>query len=226
MTNRSFLLVAAVALAASACGSNAGDVSGTQGALQQSTTTTACAPNDTACQNDGLDGPLAVGARLPLDVRITARGEASPELAFEAARDDVIGVSGAELVGKAPGWSSVLIAGADHLVLDFLTLSVAMPDRFEIYRLTKDGAPEASPLPSKIQLAPGDDIELTIRAFSGATRLLGDLDCTWTVDGTVGTLLDSGRRASRRLRVKQAGPATLAVKTATATKTLSLEVLP
>lgn len=227
MTIRSFLRIPIPLLALlAACGSGAGDASGTAGALQQSTVAPQCAPNDTSCQNDGLDAPLAVGARLPLDVRLTARGAAAPKLVLEAARGDVIGIEDAELVGKAPGWSSVLISGDDHIVLDFLTLTVAQADRLEVYRLTTDGAPEAAPLPAKIQLTPGDDIELTIRAFSGATRLLGDLDATWTVDGAVGTLLDSGRRASRRLRVKAAGTATVQIKTGVSTKTLALEVLP
>lgn len=194
--------------------------------MQQTAARPDCAPNDTSCQSDGLDAPLAVGARLPLDIRLTARGTAAPKLLLEAARADVIGIEGAELIGKAPGFSSILVAGEDRLVLDFLTLSVAKPDRLELYRLTADGAPEASPLPSKIQIAPGDDIEVTLRAFSGATRLLGDLDGTWTLDGAVGTLLDAGRRASRRLRVKAAGNATLAIETPNGTKSLALEVLP
>ncbi|MBX3188905.1 MAG: hypothetical protein KF819_17935 [Labilithrix sp.] len=208
-----------------ACGG--GDsTTGTSGAMQQSSARPDCAPNDTSCQLDGLDAPLAVGARLPLDVRITARGVAAPKIALEAARADVLEIRGAELVGKAPGFSSVLFSGEDGVVLDFVTLSVALPDRLELYRLTDDGAPEASPLPEKIQLAPGDDLELSIRAFSGATRLLGDLDAAWEVDGAIGTLLDAGRRASRRLRVKTPGLGTLAITTGGSVKTLTIEVLP
>ena len=224
MTIRSSFVVALVATLA-ACGGGDG-ADGTTGALSQSAARPDCAPNDTSCQSDGLDAPLAVGARLPLDVRITARGVSAPKLALEAVRDDVIGISGVELVGKAPGFSSVLIAGEDHIVIDFFTLSVAAPDHFELYRLTDDGAPEASPLPEKIQLAPGDDLELTLRAFSGATRLLGDLDTTWTIDTPIGTVLDAGRRASRRLRVKTPGTAMLSVKSPGGVKTLMLEVLP
>lgn len=223
MTIRSFFFAASFALVV-ACGAN--DGAGTQGAMQQSSARPECAPNDTACQNDGLDAPLAVGARLPLDVKITARGVAAPKLALEAARPDVLDVTGAEMFGRGAGWSSVLIAGDNGLVLDFFTISVVAPDRVEIYRLTDDGAPEAAPLPPKIQVTPGDDIELAVKAFSGATRLLGDLDATWTIDGAVGTLMDSGRRASRRLRLKAAGNATLEIKTAGSTKALALEVLP
>ncbi len=223
MTFRSFFVAASFA-ALAACGSSG--ESGTQGAMQQSSARPDCAPNDTSCQSDGLDAPLAVGARLPLDVHITARGVAAPKLLLEAARAEVIGIEEAELVGKSPGWSSVLVAGEDRLVLDFFTLSVVAPDRLEVYRLTKDGAPEASPLPGKIQVVPGDDMELTVKAFSGATRLLGDLDATWSIDGGVATVLDAGRRASRRLRVKNAGNASLVIKTAASTKTLALEVLP
>jgi len=195
--------------------------------MQQSTSRPECAPNDTACQTDGLDAPLAVGARLPLDVKITARGVAAPELRLESARPDILAVDGAEVRGEAPGWCSILVAGTDQVVLDFFTLSVAEPDRLEIYRLTDDGAPEASPLPTRIQLAPGDDVELTVKAFRGPTRLLGDLDALWTLDGAaVGTLLDAGKRASRRLRLKAPGTVDLRITSGAWARTLSVEVLP
>jgi hypothetical protein len=224
MTIRSFFFAAPFALAVACGGGNDGP--GTQGAMQQSSASPECAPNDTSCQNDGLDAPLAIGARLPIDVKITARGVAAPKLLLEAARADVLDVTGAELFGRGPGWSSVLITGDNGLVLDFFTISVVAPDRLEIYRLTDDGAPEAAPLPAKIQITPGDDIELTVKAFNGATRLLGDLDATWALDNAVGTLMDSGRRASRRLRVKAPGTASLEIKTGSSVKSLALEVLP
>lgn len=225
MTIRSFFVAGSFALVV-ACGASGSESAGTQGAMQQSSARAECAPNDTACQNDGLDAPLAVGARLPVDVKITARGVAAPKLVLEAARADVLDVNGAELFGRGRGWSSVLVAGEDGVVLDFFTISVVVPDHLEIYRLTEDGAPEAAPLPAKIQVTPGDDIELSVKAFDGATRLLGDLDATWSLDNAVGTLMDSGRRASRRLRVKAPGNATIEIKTSGSTKTLALEVLP
>src|SRR5262245_25846106 len=100
MTTRSLLLLplAAAALLV-ACGSD----TGTSGAMGQSSTTPDCAPSDTNCQEDGLDAPLAVGARLPVDVRITARGISAPKMTLEAARADVLSVEGGALVGKTPG---------------------------------------------------------------------------------------------------------------------------
>lgn len=222
MTLRSLLLFAAPALLLGGCGSD----SGTTGAMQQSTTRPDCAPNDTACQEDGLDAPLAIGARLPLDVHVTARGVSSPKIALEPTRDDILAVEGGTLVGKAPGWSSVMFVGTDGLVMDFVTLTVEAPERIDIYRLTKEGGAEASPLPSRIQLAPGDDFEIAVKAFSGPVRLLGELDATWTLDQPIATILDSGRPASRRLRVKTPGTATLTIEASGFTKTLSLEVLP
>ena len=81
----------------------------------------------------------------------------------------------------------------------------------EIYRLTDSGGVEASPLPSKIQLASGDDFEISVKAFSGATRLLGELDATWRLDQDIVTILDTGRPASRRLRVKTPGTTKLRI---------------
>jgi hypothetical protein len=222
MTFRSLLLpAAAAALALVACASDAG----TSGAMGQSSTTPDCAPSDTNCLEDGLDAPVAVGARLPVDVRITAKGVSSPKMTLEAARSDVLSVEGGDLVGKSPGWSSVLFVNEDGLVMDFLTLNVTPAERVEVYRLTEAGGVEASPLPSKIQLAIGDDFEIALKAFSGATRLLGELDATWQLDQDILTILDTGRPASRRLRAKTAGTAKLTIEAGGFTKTIDLEVL-
>lgn len=225
MTTRSLLLPAALAaLLVAACASDSG---GTTGAMGQSSTTPDCAPEDTNCQDDGLDAPLAVGARLPIDVRITARGVSAPKMTLEPARSDVISVESGALVGKASGWSSVLFVNDEGLVMDFLTLNVTPAERVDVYRLTEGGGVEASPLPAKIQLAEGDDFEIAVKAFSGATRLLGELDAKWTLDvPDLATVLDTGRPASRRIRVKKPGTGTLTIEAGGFTKTISLEVLP
>jgi hypothetical protein len=230
MTRRSFSSLAALAAGAAAlccliaCSTDDSSP-GTQGALSQSTSRPSCAPEDVACQADGLDAPIAIGARVPLDVQVTARGVAAPKIALEPTRDDIIGVEKGELVAKSPGWSSVMITGDDGIILDFLTLHVARAERVELYRLTESGSVEATPMPDKIQVAVGDDFELSIKAFSGAVRLIGDLDATWTLDGNVGSLLDSGRRGSRRVRVKNPGNASLKIEAAGFTKTIAIEVL-
>ena len=221
MTLRSLLLPAAAALVLVACS----DDSGTSGAMGQSSTTPDCAPNDSNCLEDGLDAPVAVGARLPVDVRITAKGVSSPRMTLEAARSDVLAVESGALVGKAPGWSSVLFVNDEGLVMDFLTLNVTPAERVELYRLTDSGGVEASPLPTKIQLATGDDFEIAVKAFSGATRLLGELDATWRLDADIVTILDTGRPASRRLRVKTPGTSKLTIDAGGFTKTIDLEVL-
>lgn len=224
MTIRSltyFSVAAAIAVAGCAT-----DSSGTDGALSQTATRPDCAPNDTACQIDGLNAPLALGARLPLDINVTARGVASPLLTLEPARADILAVESGHLIGKSEGWSSVMMMSEDGLVMDFITLNVKNPDRVELYRLSDDGGTEASPLPDKIQLAPGDDFELSVKAFFKDTRLLGELDSEWTIEGSGVTILDAGRPASRRLRIKDPGTVKLKVKATSFEKELTLEVLP
>jgi hypothetical protein len=220
MTKRSVLLPSALALLA-ACG-QAG--SGTTGAMGQSSTTPECAPNDTSCQSDGLDAPIAVGARVPLDVNVTSRGVATPALKLEPARGDILDVDGIRLVGKAEGASSVLITTNEGLVLDFFTITVAKPERLELYRLTKDGAPDALPLPDKIQLTSNDEIEITVKPFAQSTRLLGELDASWSLEGNIGIVLDAGRSGSRRFVVKNAGTGTLKVGAGPLSKALTIEV--
>lgn len=232
MTLRSALLVSpftCFVLATLAACANDG---GTAGALAQTSARADCAPGDTACQIDGLDAPLAVGARVPVDVRVTARGVAAPKLVHQSARSDVLLTEGNELVGASPGWSSVLFVTDDGIVLDFITLRVANPERLELYRLDTNGSVEPTPLPGRIQLAPGDDLELSVKAFAGATRLIGDLAVQWSIEGAtpegrpVAVMLDAGRRASRRIRVKEPGSSIVHVVAGTFDKVISLEVLP
>jgi hypothetical protein len=226
MTIRSWLLLLPAGVLAALAAGCSGDSSGTTGAMGQSTTAPDCAPDDTACQNDGLSAPIAEGARLPINVHVTAKGVAAPQLTLESAKTDVVAVENGTLVGKGTGFASVLMIGTDGMVLDFVTMTVQKPERLEIYRLVKDGGLEPAPLPAKIQIAPGDDFEISVKAFKGATRLLGELDATWTVDNGAVMLLDGGRAGSRRIRAKSGGTAKLSIKSQSFEKTLELEVLP
>jgi hypothetical protein len=225
MTNRSGLLFLGLPLSVALLAACASD-SGTTGALEQSSSRPDCAPEDVACQSDGLDAPLAVGARLALDTRITAAGVAASKLTLESARAEILSVDGVTLIGKSPGWASIVMLNEQGLVLDFVTMTVTKPERLELYRLTDSGSFEPTPMPAKIQVAPGDDFELAVRAWSGATRLLGNVDTTWTLSADVATVLDSGKPGTRRFRMKQPGVATLTVEGSGFKKTLEMEVLP
>jgi hypothetical protein len=201
-----------------ACGSD----SGSTGALGQSETSPECDPGDVSC---GLDGPIAVGARLPLQISITAPGVAASSIALESTKTNVLAVDGASVKGVKPGFATLTMLDKNAWVIDFLTVSVEEPDRIALFR-RKDAGLEPSPLPSRMQIAVGDDFEVSLQAFLGATRLLGDLEATWTVDGSSVRMLDGGRPATRRFRAAAAGTSTINVQSANRAATLVLEVQP
>lgn len=222
MTWRSWLGVGTVTLvvAAPACSNG-----GTAGALGHTTTTAACAPSDRACAFDGLDAPLAMGAKLPLSVDVTAKGFGSPPLALASASSRVFDVQANTVVGNAPGFASLLVLTPENEVLDFVTLTVAKPTELRVHRVT-NGAVEAAPLPEKIQLLVGDDVSFSVRPYLGERRLLGDVDAAWSTDGALVRLVDSGAPAGHRLVAREAGTTALHVAALGLEAIVTLEVLP
>jgi len=201
-----------------ACGSDSGGT----GALGQSETSPECDPGDVSC---GLDGPIAVGARLPLNISITAPGVAASSITLESTKTNVLAIDGASVRGVTPGFATLAMLDKNAWVIDFLTLTVEAPDRVALFR-RKEAGLEPSELPSRMQIAVGDDFEASVLAFLGPTRLQGDLEATWTVDGTSVRMLDGGRPATRRFRAFAVGTASVKVQTSAHTASLSLEVLP
>ncbi len=223
MTWRSWRSIGTVTivLAAPACSGE----SPTTGALGHTTASAACAPSDQACAFAGLDAPLAVGAKLPLSVDVTAKGFSAPPLTLASANVRVFDVQGHTAIGKAPGFASLLVFTPETLVIDFVTLSVEKPTELRVHRMTKDGAVEALPMPTKIQLLVGDDVSFSVRPYFGERHLLGDIDATWSADDALVKLVDSGTPAGHRVVARSSGTTTLHAAALGLEAKLTLEVL-
>ena len=164
--------------------------------------------------------PIAIGTRFHPEIATTLAGTTTPNLRLESALPDVVAVEDGALVGKSPGASAVLITTDDGSVVDFLHVWVAPITKISVAR--RDGERVDGP----IGLAVGEDITLVPALWSGAQRLAGEGEVTWTVSGDrVVSVLRDGAPDRRRLRARAPGKATITLALGQATTTLELEVV-
>jgi hypothetical protein len=213
----SLIAASVFALSAMSCAS--------EGALGQSQSSAACSPSDFVCAFQGLDKPLAAGATLPIDVTLDLQGSATPPLALLSADDTVLAVDGSVLTGKGPGLAALLITIPGNLVVDFFHVWVEQPTSVALHRRTEEGG-DLGPMPEHLEVLVGDELFVSLEPFSGAQRLLGEPEATWSGGSAAVQIVDSGTPGRRRLVAREPGTATISAEAFGVTADLSLEVLP
>src|SRR5215211_6302130 len=99
----------------------AGCASGSEGGLGQAGVSSDCPSEDLTCIAQGLDGPLAVGAAVRVNVIVTFQGAATPPTRLVSSHLDILAVEGSSVRGIAEGNATLLIMLADEdVVIDFL----------------------------------------------------------------------------------------------------------
>ena len=165
--------------------------------------------------------PIAIGARFSPEITTQLAGTTTPNLRLESAVPSIVAVEDGALVGKKPGASAVLITTDDGSVVDFIHVWVSPVTKITVAR--KDGEHIAG----AIGLAVGEDLTVVPTLWSGAQRLSGQSDVTWSVsDDKVISVLHDGSPDRRRLRARAAGKSTITLAVGSATATIDLEVVP
>jgi hypothetical protein len=194
---------------------------GAAGAMHQATLVGQCAENDAACSRRHPLAPLAVGAHFYPEVATEVAGTSTPVLRLESASPDVVAVDAGALVAKQPGASAVLISTDDGSVVDFVHIWVAPVSSITVAR--RDGERIAGP----IALAVGEDVTLEPALWSGAQRLAGAADITWTATAAAPlAILRDGSPDRRRLKARAPGKTTVTVAIGDAKTTIDVEVVP
>src|SRR5688572_22006484 len=184
------------------------------GAMKQSTLVAANAPHKP-------QAPLAIGARFYPDIATTLDGTTTPNLRLESAAPDILAVEDGALVGKRPGTSAVLITTDDGSVVDFMHVWVSPITKITVAR--RDG----ERVDGSIGLAVGEDITLVPALWSGAQRLAGEGNVTWTSSNERAvSVLHDGAPDRRRIRARAPGTSTITIALGDATATIALEVVP
>jgi hypothetical protein len=211
------------AFTAPACGNGS-----SSGALGQAHASADCPSTDVACIAQGLDGPIAVGAAVPVKITLEFQGAATPPLHLVATHPDIFAVDGQTVRGKGPGSATLLIVqiGTDA-VLDFLHVWVAAPDRLVLGVVSPEGI-DLGDSPTSVELLAGDAFTLTPRLFARNQPLLGSAATAWAVDSDAVTLLREVTAAGERVRLiaRQPGNATVTATQGALAATLAVEVKP
>ncbi|OGQ23982.1 MAG: hypothetical protein A2138_11885 [Deltaproteobacteria bacterium RBG_16_71_12] len=194
------------------------------GQLAQSAVDAPCPAGDLDCEAAPTTAPIAAGALLALEIRPVIVGGVSAAVSLRSGDDAVLVVEDGLVRAVAPGVAAVLAVGDDGAVVDLTHLSVIKADRLTLHRGGGAERDERA-LPTAIQVFPNEELSLSLRTWSGAQELAGDVLDRWTVSDPAFLLVDQGFPAERRLRVPAAGTATLTIDAVGLQQTLSLEVV-
>ncbi len=215
---------------ATGCG-NASDIGPppSGGAFGQASVRPECGALSQACLENGMNAPLAVGAAMGLGIDYDVAGSAGPALTLTSANSNVVAVDDAVITGVAEGASALLIVGPEGEVIDFIHVWVAEPSELRIVRHNDEGAAVGT-VAAEGTLLVGDEVLLSIEAFSSTQALLGLFDTTFEVEVVEGdapiAIVEDVVFGWYRLLVREPGRVNIIATALGQSRELALEVLP
>lgn len=188
-----------------------------------------CGEEQTDCQRDGIDRPIAVGTSLPLTLAPTVAGGTSPALRLEPVDENVAVVDAAVVVATGPGVTAILARVPDGDVIDLTHVWVDEAERLTLHAV-RDGVVDERPLEDRLDVLSSETRELsfTFKLWSQGRELMGDCTTSWTLDADEGfVLMNEGDARERRLLLPETGTgtATLTLATLAFSHTLTVEVV-
>lgn len=221
-----------LALLSAGCGTSAADEIGpppSGGAFGNASVRPECGAFSQACLESGMDAPLATGAAMGLGIDYNIAGNSGPDLSLVPANAEVLSVDGAVIIGEKAGSSSLLIMGPDEQVVDFIHVWVADASDLKIVRHNDDGAAIGT-VASEGTLLVGDEVLLSVEAFSTTQALMGLFDTTFEIDVVTGNapvaIVEDIVFGWYRLVAREAGTVRIIADALGQTREVELEVLP
>ena len=215
-----------------ACGSNAASEIGpppSGGAFGNASVRPECGAFSQACLESGMDAPLAVGAAMGIGVDYNIAGNSGPDLTLEPANPGVLGVEGAVIIGENAGSSSLLILGPESEVVDFIHVWVAEASELRIVRHNDDGGVIGN-VASEGTVLVGDDIVVSVEAFTTTQALMGVFDTTFEIEVVEGdepvAIVEDIVFGWYRIVARSEGQVRVIATALDQTRELELEVLP
>lgn len=219
-STRRAVLAVCTALAGVGC------AGGSEGGLGQANVSSDCPSAELTCIAQGLDGPLAVGAAVRVNVIVEFQGAATPPTRLVSSHPDILAVEGSSVRGAAEGNATLLIMLADEdAVIDFLHVWVTAADRLALGLFSREGVDLGEALGSA-ELLTGEDLVLAAQFYARDQKLLGDAEASWSTDGDVVTLLREPTSGRTRVVARKPGHATISVQANGLAAGLELEVKP
>lgn len=199
------------------------------GALGQANLRPECGALSQACLDQGLDAPIAVGARIGLGIDYDLAGNAGPSLALSAVDASVLAIDGAVVAGMQEGSTSLLITGPEGTVIDFIHLWVAEPTQLHVVRHNDQGAAVGT-VAAEGTLLVGDEVLLSVEAFDETQALIGQFDTAFTIDVLDGVepviIVEDIVFGWYRLVAREPGRARIMATALNQTREIEVEVLP
>jgi hypothetical protein len=223
-----FLLGSAAALCG--CG-DASDITPPPagGALGQVDVRPECGALSQACLEQGLDAPLAVGAAMGVGIDYDFAGNAGPSLELAAVDPSVIDVDGAVIAAQREGLTALLIRGPEGEVIDFIHVWAAAPNALHLVRHNDQGAAVGT-VAKEGTLLVGDEVLISVEAFSETQALLGLFDTSFSIDVVDGVepvaVVEDIVFGWYRLIAREPGHVLVQANALNQTRTIDLEVLP
>jgi hypothetical protein len=176
-----------------------------------------------------MDAPLAVGAAMGLGIDYELGGSAGPTMTLAPANTTVLSVDDAVITGEAVGASALLIVGPDEEVIDFIHVWVAEATELRLVRHNDQGAPLGA-VAKEGTLLNGDEVLISVEAFSSTQALLGLFETTFEIEVVDGddpvTIVEDIVFGWYRLVARAPGRVRVIATALGQTRDLDLEVMP
>jgi hypothetical protein len=128
-----------------------------------------------------MDAPLAVGASMGLGIDYNIAGNSGPALELATVDAGVLSAEGAVITGEGAGSSGLLILEPEGNVIDFIHVWVAEATELKLVRHNDEGAPIGTVAAEGTLLA-GDEVLISLEAFSETQALMGLFETTFEID--------------------------------------------
>lgn len=142
-----------------------------------------CGALNQVCLARGLNGPLAVGSTLELELDYNIGGSSGPPATLVTADVEVLSATGMTIHAEAPGAAAVMFVGPDGAVMDFLHVWATEAQELRIYRYTEAGV-QLGRVQEEATLLVGDEVMVFVAPYADEQLLLGNFPLERTVDGT------------------------------------------
>lgn len=184
-----------------------------------------CGALNQVCLARGLNGPLAVGSSLELDLDYNIGGSSGLPATLVSADPEVLSATGMTVEAMAPGASAVMFVGPDGAIMDFLHVWATDAEELRIYRYTEAGV-QLGRVQDEVILLKGDEVLVFVAPYADAQQLLGNFPMERTVDGTAVALVPDVVTSLYRVVARNEGLSTVTFFGLGLSQAWEIEVLP
>jgi len=184
-----------------------------------------CGAFGQACIGQGLDAPLAVGARIEVAVAFQVGGSSGPPLVLEAVDTGVLQTTDTYFEAVGSGCSAVLFIDTDQKVVDFIHVWTTAAEELRILRYSPFGDLMGH-VQDQVQLLVGDELLVAVVPYANAQPLLGNYDLLRDVVGDAVAIVPDPVGGWYRVVARAPGAATITFSGLGIEAVWDIEVLP